>query len=360
MKPLTKFLLILCAVLTVLGFAGIGTSMAMGIKPSQLLDLAHVPWMTESHRMKITEDLDSIPPVKSGLPDTEPDALEPKLPDMDSSLTDSMSGNNPEGAEEYYEFHNIDSLNFDFNVCTLDIQSHESDYIALGAWNVSNTFQCWQEKETLFLKDERTYLKSKEVQDYALRLTLYVPKQPFEDIDITVNAGNITIDELSAKNMEIEGGAGAFLASTLSGDNMDIDIGTGELTAGALSGKNITLDIGVGNLNADTISVTKNCSIDSGTGNVSLNQYNGKNLDIDCGAGNVSVLASGKEHHYNYKLDCGVGDIRINHELHTEDHHHTEHEGMGCHMDVQNSADQDIYIDCGLGGLELNFTEEDL
>lgn len=342
MKPLTKFCLILCAVLTVLGFAGIGASIAMGIKPSQLLDLAHYPWTAES-----------------GLPDIEPDSLEPKLPDMDASLTDSMSGSNPEGAEEYYEFHNIDSLNFDLNVCTLDIQSHEGDYIALGAWNVSDTFQCWQEKDTLFLKDERTYMKLKEVQDYGLRLTLYMPNQTFKDIDITVNAGNITIDQLSAKDMRFEGGAGTFLASILTGDNMDIDIGTGELTAGALSGKDITLDIGVGNLSANAISVTKDCSIDSGTGNVTLKQYNGKNLDISCGVGNVSVLASGKEHHYNYILDCGLGDIRINHELYSEDHHHKEHDKTDCLMNIQNNADQDIYIDCGLGGLILNFTEED-
>lgn len=341
MKPLTKFCLILCAVLTVLGFAGIGASMAMGVKPSQLLDLAHYPGKFNEQKLEIIDDIETS--LKT---------------DMDNITP--LSGTTSSDAEEYYEFKNIDQMNFDFNVCTLDIQTHEKDYIALETWNASDTFQCWQEKNTLFLKDERTYLKTKEVQEYGLRLKLYVPEQTFKDIDITVDAGNITIGQLSAKNMAINGGAGTFLASALSGDNMDIDIGSGELTAGALSGKDITLDIGVGNLRADSISVSKDCSIDSGTGNVTLNQYDGKNLDISCGVGNVSVLASGKKEHYNYSLDCGVGDIRLNHELHSEDHHHKEHDGIGgCHMDIHNDADRDICIDCGLGTLDLNFTEED-
>lgn len=340
MKPITKFFLILCSVLILLGFTGIGVSIAMGVQPAQLLDLAHYPGKFNEQKLEIIDDIEAAL-------GTDTDSSRPKTSYPESD------------AEEYYEFRDIEQMDFDFNVCTLDIQTHGKDYITLEAQNVSNTFQCRQEENTLFLKDERTYLKEKDVREYGLQLKLCVPEKSFKDIDITVDAGNITIGQLSAKNMAINGGAGTFLVSALSGDNMDIDIGSGELTVGALSGKDITLDIGVGNLKADSISVSEDCSIDSGTGNVTLNQYDGKNLDISCGVGNVSVLASGKKEHYNYSLDCGVGNIRLSHELHTEGHHHQEHDDLGCHMDIQNNADRDIRIDCGLGDLELNFMEEE-
>lgn len=326
MKTFTKFCLILSIILMILGFSGIGVSLAMGLKPSQFLDLASHPGKFDSQKLETIEELeDSL----NGTDDSSGAELPP------------LSGNPSSDADEYYEFTGrIDELDFKLALCDLKIYCHDEDFIALEAWNTENTFQCTQDGYTLRLEDNRKKLTFQNSMDYALYLRLFLPKEMLNKIYIEVGTGNVTFEQLSAENMEI-------------------NCGIGELTAKSLSGKNLDIHIGVGEMEAGTVTVSDTCTIQSGTGNITLAKYDGPNLDLNCGIGDVSVTAAGKQTRYNYELNCTAGDIRLNHLLAESEEHHEEKQGLGCHIDQDHHADRTLHIQCGLGDLELNFTEED-
>lgn len=326
MKAFTKFCLILSGVLILLGFAGIGAGFAMGAKPDQLLMQITHPFKPGFSKL---EGIEEIPDSADRIDDSSIDALP------------SLSGDPSEEAGEYYEFDNlIKDLDFELSLCSLEIYCHDKDFISLEARNTQDTFRCAQNGDKLQLKDRRDWMLFQSSMDQALYLRLYLPKRLLEDVDIKVGAGNITLDQLAAKKM-------------------DIQCGTGEMTAGTLSGENISIQIGTGEVKADTISASEKCSVESGTGDISLSSYEGNDLDLNCGLGEISVTAAGKPSLYDYELNCVAGEVRINHHLNESVHHHDEESGPGCHIKVDNQADHRIRLQCGLGDIELNFTEED-
>lgn len=326
MKTFTKFCLILSGILIILGFSGIGISLAMGVRPSQLLDLADEPGKFHSKKMEVIEEIaDSIDDID------EPDESDIPL----------LSGNPSSDAEEYYEFDNrIDELDFELSLCDLEIDFHDEDFITLEAWNTGNTFQCVQKQYTLRLEDDRDRLLFQDSMDQALYLRLCLPKQTLKNVDFKIGAGNITLDQLSS-------------------ENMDIQCGAGEMTVKNLSGGKIDIQIGVGELEADKITASESCTIESGTGNITLVQYDGARLDLNCGIGDISVTAAGKQTYYDYELECTAGEILMNPHVHESEHHHEEEEDPGCHINIDNKAGRSIHMQCGLGNIELNFTEED-
>ena len=307
MKPLTKFCLILCAVLTVLGFAGIGAGIAMGIRPSQLVNPANYSGSFDSHTFH------------------------------DS---DHMRENSSAKSSEYYKFYDIRRLNFYFSFCNLKICSHDKDYVSLEAVNSGTTFRCSQEGDELILKDLREKRFFQNSMDSALHLTLYLPGQELKKADIEIGVGNITIDRLSAESMELESGVG-------------------ELNGMELAAGSIDINVGVGNLELENITASDNCRIECGTGNLTVGRYEGADLKLDCGVGDITVTAAGKKQDYNYKLDCGLGDIHLNHQLQEPDsRQHSDYE-PGCSVNVDNQAERKLDIQCSLGNLKLNFAEED-
>ncbi len=312
MKPLIKFCLILCAVLTVLGFAGVGTGIAMGIRPSQLINLARYSDSFDSHTFYDTSNIQDF---------------------------DHMSENSSTKSSEYYEFYDIRHLNFYFSLCNLKIRSHDKDYVSLEAANSGTTFRCSQEGNELILEDRRKKRPFHNNMDSALHLTLYLPSQELEKADIEIEVGNITIDWLSAGSVELKSGVGELNGTDLTAENIDIILG-------------------VGDLSLENVTSSQDCSIECGTGNLTVGHYKGADLKLDCGVGDITVTAAGKRQDYNYKLDCGLGDIHLNRQL--QDPDSRQHSGYepGCFINVDNQADQELDIQCGLGNLKLNFAEE--
>lgn len=324
MKAFTKFCLICSAVLLILGIAGIGVGFSMGLKPDQLLNLAHFPDTPIPEKPDSIEEIeDSTDPEESSHPDIAP-----------------LSGSNSSGADEYYEFDGrIDTLDFELALCDLKVFVYDKDYIALEASNTGNTFQCIQDGHTLRLEDDRNWLLFQNSMSQALSLKLYLPGRTLANADIRLGTGSLTLDRLSA-------------------DTMNIKCGTGDLTAGELSGEDIGFQLGVGDLDIDTISASKSCTIESGTGDITLNKYDGANLDLNCAVGDISVTAAGKPEQYNYELNCVAGEIHLHHPD-SESHHEKEDDTVGCLINVDNDAERELFMQCGMGDMKLNFTEED-
>ena len=323
MKPLFKIGIALSAVLFLLGIAGVGVGIAMGVTPSQLVYAGHYPGRF-SIRSPENWSWD-------GLSD---------LDDLDDPDMPSLQGGNPSGSEEYYEFLNIRSLDLALNLCELHVLSHEEDYVSVSADNVKNYFQCRQEGDTLVLTDNRKTSTKSGSMEQALYLDLYLPRQEYEEFELEMGAGNLTLDDLAADEVKIDNGAGSISIRKLSCRELDVDAGVGEFFAGSLE-------------------ASEEADLDIGTGTAAISRFDGKALYLDCAVGSAEVTAVGREQDYNYRLEASLGSMHINHQLQgREDFHSDSHYGDEDRLDIQNGAGQQIEILCALGTVQLNFTEE--
>lgn len=70
---------------------------------------------------------------------------------------------------------------------------------------------------------------------------------------------------------------------------------------------------------------------------------------IEGGVGTICMTLAGKPDDFNYDVECGVGDIRIDNERYS---------GFGRDARIDNAAEKDVRVECGTGSVELMFAEE--
>ena len=319
MKPFTKICLIVCGVLVLFGFTGIGISLAMGLEPDQLLDLAHYPGKFEEH----------------GIPKL-PEAAEPaELPEIEAPA--EIFGHPASDLDECYAFEDVSGIDMDLAICDLTLKSHQKDTVILQVQNSQNSFHFSQDNDRLTLKDDRS-TKGLDFQKEALFLTVYLPAQTLEQLDIKVGVGDIHAEDLNIQDLYMESGVG------------DLDLET-------LTCETANLISGVGNLTVDRLITSSEASLESGTGDITIDYYDGPDLDLDCGIGDAFVTACGQETDYSYDLNCDLGDLIFRHSQET--HHDKQHNGLGHHLSSEHGADKSLSLHCGAGDITLNFTEED-
>lgn len=336
MKSILKICMAVSTVLFLAGIACIGIGIAMGVTPAQLVYAGRYPG-SSLVRAGLNEKISEVPLEAdlSGLSGEIPDELQ-DIPDAAGGL----SGTNRSGAEEYYEFRNIQCLELDLSLCTLNIYRHDKDFIAVEADHVQNYFRCSQDGDTLSLKDDRPASTRQDSMRDALRLTLYLPEQTYRKVSVKMAAGEITLDALTA-------------------DEVEITNSVGNITVGSLKGAELSVDTGVGEFLADLVQADEEADINVGTGDITLTQFDGKSLELECGVGNAEVTAMGSEPDYNYTLDTALGSIFLGHQQQdSNEHHHDSYDGREHHLDIHHGAERRISISCGVGDASLNFMEE--
>lgn len=338
MKAFTRICLILCGVLTLLGFAGIGISIVMGIEPAQILDLAHYPGKYDTHGEELLEDVKELP---DSLRDTLEDVKE--LPgDIQDTLKDirfhskKASDGSAIGYEESLSFETVSSIFMDLNLCDLTIKKHDGDQILLEITNGQDTFSCQQDGDCLIIKDDR-YTSRTDFQEEALFLTVLLPERTYDQLDISIDVGDVRTEELSCQTLNVQTDVGDMVFDTLS------------LREAALS-------TGVGDMKIGQITASSQVSLESGTGDLKVDSFDGAELTINCDLGDVDVTACGRESDYNYDLTCDIGDLTLHHK---EAHDNGHHQELGHHLASDHNSDRSLSLYCGFGDLTLTFTEED-
>lgn len=260
MKRFTKVCLIVCGISVVLGLLLVGVGTVFGAKPQQYLNMAHIG----------------------------PDETE-DLEDYEYSSTFSKD---------------IQELDLSVNYGQVQILTYEGDQICVLAENVGKHFQCWEETGELHIEDER------QVNAEELKLTIYLPKMEFLELDVELGAGYLEADELYAKEFSLEIGAGEGIIGYL-----------------AVSGL-ADMEVGAGRLQTDL--------------------FEGSYLEGSCGAGELCVNLAGVLEDYNYELDAAMGEICLG---------ENSYGGLANHKRIQNGASKTIELDCALGSIEISFEE---
>ncbi len=157
-------------------------------------------------------------------------------------------------------------------------------------------------------------------------LTLYIPeKTVLNKIKLTTGAGKLTVDNLSAENINFELGAGAVRIDNLvATKSADIEGGAGQITISDGAIKNMNLKMGIGQLNL-TSDLSGNCRLNSGVGKVNVTLLGDKDdymLNTQKGLGNISIDGKDISDNNNnigngtnkIKIQGGIGAINVNFE----------------------------------------------
>lgn len=128
---------------------------------------------------------------------------------------------------------------------------------------------------------------------------------------------------------------------------LDLDMGMGTLTATGLSALESDLDLGMGEMTVTDFS-SGSCDLKVGMGSLILTGSLTGRGDIECGMGSIEMTLLGRESDYGFDTTVGMGEVTIG-------THSTG--GLGGAMLLNNTAPNFFGIDCGMGSIEIGFTE---
>lgn len=156
----------------------------------------------------------------------------------------------------------------------------------------------------------QTNLKLFDLDFYAGEVFVNLPTSDLDDSKFNVDAGKLTVANLNSKNLVI-------------------DIGAGEMDGEYLKSETATIDCGMGETDIEKFIVTKN-------------------LDASVGMGEINLTLGGKRNDYNYKISCGMGDLKVGEQSYS---------GLSNDATIDNGTQTDVQLDCGMGSLEVDFED---
>lgn len=205
---------------------------------------------------------------------------------------DLLEGSADTISSKEISFTNISDLDIDIEYCRIEIEEYDGEEIIVDIIDSLNSIKYSEEDGTLKIK-----------QKFKTKFGISGFNFNTDDMQVVmyIPKGQI-FDEI-----DIEIGAGSLEGSGLSAKEMDLKIGAGEI---ALKG----------DVNGD--------------------------VTIECGAGNIELYLTGKEEDYNYKIQTGAGNISID---------DNSYSGLATNRKINNNADNDFSIQCGVGNIEIYF-----
>ena len=246
--------------------------------------------------------------------------------------------------ETYYELYvgqAPDAIIIDNSVGQLTIQSGVS--FEVSGNNVLKDFSCKYNDGTLTVDNSsKKNIKLSETSKSTLIIT--VPQNTkLKLLEISTDAGNCTITDITTDKFNIETGAGNATVTNLTADKVTVEAGAGNIGFNSSALKDITFNCGVGNLDITDSSISGNCKVDCGVGNFNIeNSELTGDFDADCGVGEFTLDLNGSLEDYEIDISSSVGKIKLNGKTYKE-------------IDRLNKgADNSITIDGGVGAITIN------
>ena len=109
----------------------------------------------------------------------------------------------------------------------------------------------------------------------------------------------------------------------------------------------ISVDIGAAECQFSQIHTNK-LDIDTGVGAVTFTGTVAGDVELETGVGDVTLNLANPEQDYNYRIECGVGTIRVGGSSYTMLSHETH---------INNNAPYNMELECGVGSITVNFSD---
>ncbi len=130
-------------------------------------------------------------------------------------------------------------------------------------------------------------------------------------------------------------------------ENVSFNIGAANAEISGVTADSLACSVGMGNVEMEEMAAEE-VNMDAGMGSIRYEGQIEEDLTASCGMGNIELELEGSEEDYNYSISCAAGNITIDNESYTM---------LAGEKVVDNKADRDIWLDCGMGNMEIDFTD---
>ena len=200
----------------------------------------------------------------------------------------------------HFPWEDIENLELDVSYGTVEVIETKGDelYVDVEYRKENSRRKVDVSLDGDTLKIEETGSKRGYRND-STRIYIRIPeemlnKDQWKDIELSQSAGSIYVDVLlTAKNIHINVDAGECVVhrKLTAREELTAEVGTGEMKLQELEAKEVELNAGVGELTTGVVTA--------------------ENMEIDCGIGNIETVAAGTETDYSYEIECKVGEVEI-------------------------------------------------
>lgn len=133
--------------------------------------------------------------------------------------------------------------------------------------------------------------RARQQSDQRFTATLTVPDDgALQELDLSLNAGSITLPDLTLDELDVEINAGDVTAGTVTARNISVETNAGNFTAAALNGDEVSLETNAGSIEAAQVQP-------------------GRELEVSTHAGNVTVALTGTSADYNLEAEGRAGTL---------------------------------------------------
>ena len=109
-------------------------------------------------------------------------------------------------------------------------------------------------------------------------------------VSVSLNAGSITLPDLTLDELDVELNAGDVTAGNVTARSISVETNAGNFTAAALSGDEVSLETNAGSIEAAQVQP-------------------GRELEVSTHAGNVTVALTGTSADYNLEAEGRAGTL---------------------------------------------------
>ncbi len=168
-------------------------------------------------------------------------------------------------------------------------------------------------------------------------LTLTLPEGiTLDDVDIRMGAGEIiTKNPFSARNMEIEVDAGNITMEEVRADSFTAEVAAGSILVHRLDAKESDTSVNAGNITLEESLVTGN-------------------LAADVNLGEIDIFLRDFYENHDYEVNCSMGDITIG----AENGETRSYSGLSSSMELygRDSDGESLYeLNCDMGSIYMGF-----
>ncbi len=149
-----------------------------------------------------------------------------------------------------------------------------------------------------------------------------------DDCFVSLGAGTMKIEEISARQLRLETGAGSVRGRAVKADMAAIETGAG-------SAEFREADFRI-------------AEIQTGAGKILLDGVIGERADIDTGTGAIELRLTGSEEDYFIEADRGLGSVRVG---------NSSWSGPGNSTIGQRTAPKKLWLSAGIGSVRVTFTD---
>ncbi len=216
--------------------------------------------------------------------------------------------------EDITRFSGIKEFSVDVSYLAVIIKPYDGDEIIVDVSQMNNKLKdnlVYKTNEAELSIESRNNKIWKRLGNNSInQLIIQIPeKSNFSEATFEVGAGTLNLEEINTNELDIKVGAGKAVVKQFNAGELNIEVGAGQATLdGAVQ----------------------------------------QNANVDCGVGEVKVTLNGSQNDYDYKVKCGIGEVSVGDNSYT---------GLGSERNINNNSGRPIDINCGIGKIEINFTD---